>query len=323
MDEIDFLKKVFKIITISFIGITCFMLFGIIRANADEKIVLITLVICGGMYAFTFLIYYLLKIKFTNQFSIKYINNKDLHRDIINKYPPAIYSFLYNKKIESYTDYTATILSLECKKYLKVNDDGYDITVLNNDVEGLLEHEKYVMNCIMRNDKFKMADFNKIIILDLLQLDLICIKENKKISFLDNKYVQVLLPVLSVLVLIFLVVTHLDIMTSIFFYGFILGAITYLGFIIFSMSSIIINDGDNTKYNLTKKGKDVRKNIFGLKRFLREYTLINEREIEYKELFENYIAFALSLGEAKTIEKFVSNNKKYRNLIYKKEGEQI
>ena len=89
MDEIDFLKKVFKIITISFIGITCFMLFGIIRANADEKIVLITLVICGGMYAFTFLIYYLLKIKFTNQFSIKYINNKDLHRDIINKYPPA------------------------------------------------------------------------------------------------------------------------------------------------------------------------------------------------------------------------------------------
>ena len=93
--------------------------------------------------------------------------------------------------------------------------------------------------------------------------------------------------------------------------------------LIFSMSSIIINDGDNTKYNLTKKGKDVRKNIFGLKRFLREYTLINEREIEYKELFENYIAFALSLGEAKTIEKFVSNNKKYRNLIYKKEGEQI
>ena len=70
-------------------------------------------------------------------------------------------------------------------------------------------------------------------------------------------------------------------------------------------------------FRFTEKGKNVRKYVFGFKKFLREYTLINERKIEYKELFGNYIAYALSLGEAKVVEEFVSNNEKYRSLIYK------
>ena len=87
---------------------------------------------------------------------------------------------------------------------------------------------------------------------------------------------------------------------------------------IFSSSLISLKGGEYKKFRISNKGKRIRNNVYGIKRFLREYTLINIRELEYKELFENYIAYALSLGEAKVVEDFVCKNEKYRNLIYNK-----
>ena len=318
MDEIDFLKKVFKTITISFSVITIFILFVVIRETVNKEVVLYAVMICGGVYAIDIIMYYILKTVFIGRKSFNYLKNNDIYRNILTNYPPAIYSFLYNKKIESYTDYTATILNLECKKYLKISDDDSDIVVLNNDLEGLYEHEKYVMNCIMKNVQFDMAEFNKKIIIDLKQADLIELLENKTHrNIIGNEHIQILLIVLSVLLILYLLVINLQIMSTILLCGlFILLLVSGLRDII-SISLLVKTDGEEIKYKFTKKGKKVRKYVYGLKKFLREYTLINEREIKYKELFKIYIAYALSLGEAKVVEEFVSNNQKYRSIIYK------
>ena len=321
MDEIDFLKKVFKIITISFSVITFFVLFVVLREIANKEVVLYALMICGGVYAIDIIMYYILKTIFIGRNSLNYLKNNDLYRNILTNYPPAIYSFLYNKKIESYTDYTATILNLECKKYLKIGDNESDIVILNNDIEGLYEHEKYVMNCIMKNVQFDMVDFNKSIITDLTQADLIYLLENKENktygSIIGNKYIQIILIVLSILLILYLLVLNLQIMSTILICGVLILLYTAGFRDLLSISLLVKTDGEEIKYKFTEKGKNVRKYVFGFKKFLREYTLINERKIEYKELFGNYIAYALSLGEAKVVEEFVSNNEKYRSLIYK------
>ena len=70
------------------------------------------------------------------------------------------------------------------------------------------------------------------------------------------------------------------------------------------------------KFKLTKKDKIIKKNVNGFRFFIREYTLIKTRSIEYKELYEEYIAYALSLGQANVVEEFVKKNEQYRNLIY-------
>jgi len=328
MDEIDFLKRLFKTIhkffAVIFFIIAILILSIVFRENAKAEdnfiIIIYTISICGGIYILTIIMYFVIKAIFTNQMSIKYINNKDLDRTIITKYPPAIYSFLYNKKIESYSDYTATILNLECKNYLKINDDGSNIIILNDNLDDLYEHEKYVLNCLMTNEKFYMADFNKKIIKDLIQLNLIRKLDIKQkinsMPIIGNKYFQIFSAVLIVLLVLYLFIILTEMMMMICNITVMLFLIVYWVVDVLSMRSLIVNDGKINKYLLTKAGNAIRKNVFGLKTFLREYTLINERGIEQKELFENYIAYALSLGEAKAIEDFVSNNEKYRKFIY-------
>ena len=68
--------------------------------------------------------------------------------------------------------------------------------------------------------------------------------------------------------------------------------------------------------NLTDKGKNAERKVIAFKKYINEYTLIKEKNIEYRQLLEQYIPYAVSLGEAKTIEEFIKNNEQYRELIY-------
>jgi hypothetical protein len=43
---------------------------------------------------------------------------------------------------------------------------------------------------------------------------------------------------------------------------------------------------------------------------------MSERELRDIALYEDYIPYAISLNEAKTIEKYIENNEAYRELIY-------
>ena len=45
-------------------------------------------------------------------------------------------------------------------------------------------------------------------------------------------------------------------------------------------------------------------------------TLIKDKEIDYVQILENYIPYALSLGEADIVEEFIKYNEEYRDLIY-------
>ena len=98
----------------------------------------------------------------------------------------------------------------------------------------------------------------------------------------------------------------------------ILGAILYAGYLI-----LIMNKGNqinlevvNTEYIRTEDGKNIALLLKGLKRYINEYTLIKDKEIDYIHILENYIPYALVLDEADAVEDFIKNNEEYRNLIY-------
>ena len=72
----------------------------------------------------------------------------------------------------------------------------------------------------------------------------------------------------------------------------------------------------NTEFIRTRKGKEVAIMLKGLKNYIKEYTLIKDKEIEYIQILEDYIPYAISLDEADAIEEFIKYNEEYRDLIY-------
>lgn len=67
----------------------------------------------------------------------------------------------------------------------------------------------------------------------------------------------------------------------------------------------------------TKRGEIEAKKWKGFKNFINQYTLIKNKDIKDVILLEEYLSFAVAVGEAKEIEKFVIKNEEYRKLIYK------
>ena len=98
----------------------------------------------------------------------------------------------------------------------------------------------------------------------------------------------------------------------------ILGAILYAVYLVLEMKNRnqINLEVVNTEYVRTEDGKNIALLLKGLKRYINEYTLIKDKEIDYIHILENYIPYALVLDEADAVEDFIKNNEEYRNLIY-------
>ena len=82
----------------------------------------------------------------------------------------------------------------------------------------------------------------------------------------------------------------------------------------------IFNFQFDTEYIRTEDGKNMALLLKGLKRYIKEYTLIKEKEIDYIQILENYIPYTLALDEADAVEEFIKYNEEYRNLIYNRKS---
>ena len=75
----------------------------------------------------------------------------------------------------------------------------------------------------------------------------------------------------------------------------------------------------DVKYYRTEKGIQMSKKLESFKKFLRDYTLLNEKQVEDFVLLDEYVPYGIVLGEAKEIEELIRANEKYMDFIYKNE----
>lgn len=101
-------------------------------------------------------------------------------RELPNNFPPAIASILIDPNIETYTEYIATITYLMSKKYIEIDEHNEKVNILNSDISNLLEHEKYVFECITENQKIDEKELRVRIIHDAEKMEMI--KKGKKIA---------------------------------------------------------------------------------------------------------------------------------------------
>lgn len=337
MDEIEEKKKVKRIyikIGIMFIVpiiLNAKFLIDAIKKNSDISIktgILLTIMSVIPMVIYISLwIYYLI----TNGKKIE-INDKEYIRYLNDCYPPAIAGLIEDMKIFSYKDYTATFLNLYVKKYIDVkNSRNGGINILegsNTALDNLYEHERYVYNCIIGEEIYDANIFKNYILEDSERQGLI---ERKKSKYVD-KYLDV---------------NNLDWKTTtvISVVGCIVGGLglaaalkagismEMFGNIIYSVAMVVVmpiiliyeiirkinNNSVKLNYKKTIKGKEESRKIKGIKNYIRDYTLIKDKDIRYIEILENYIPYAISLELTPKIEAFIKENEIYRAIIYNKD----
>ncbi len=325
MDEIEWIKiskRAIKFITL-IILITLFILaFMSILAggfNNQESTIIIKLMIMIAIYLIVFdlfafgIIYFIYKI-FYIKLDVGSIN-KEYIRDIPNSSAPAILSLLDNFNVEIYRDYTATILNLYLKKYIDISNFNDEVNFYKTEKCDLLElqkHEIYVYNCILNKEKFNEVEFKKLIYEDAEVLGLINKTGSERIKPILTIMIIAIMFAVCIIGLIKTNNNESFVELMIVIILMIFGIKKIYNFVGNIIAKITFN------YVKSSKGKKEQKKAKSLKKYLKEYTLIKEKNIDYVEILEEYIPYALSLGVAKTVENYISNNEIYRKLIYNK-----
>ena len=316
MDEIDWLKSIKKaliLFTKVFGGFAIFFAVMAVMSSFErgwdyaKPFLFIALFIGIGFPAILGICYLILiifsNILYSGRSVISF--NKGYIRDLPQHCSPAISSLIYDLKIDVYKDYAATILYLCIKKYLNLIQDGntYKLELVEGqDYSNLGRCEKYILDIIGNKTQFNENQFKEEIIKEAQEKELITDKQHSKII----KALLILIVSISSLIIIY----NINKVLFIILFS-ILGSAAYVGY-----STLYFV---NTDYIRTEDGKKIALLLIGLKRYIKEYTLIKEKDINYIQILENYIPYALALGEADAVEDFLRYNEKYRNLIYNRE----
>lgn len=248
-------------------------------------------------------IFYKIKIKSIKKDS-KPININIYNRDLPEAITPAHARLLvYDGKVDEMT-LASTIMDLIDRGYLKIEtvmnkEDIFtkDIFILrtNKNQDELFEYEKYLINWFFDSERKSSVDIHKLLINDntnpcekfsifqgLLLLSFPFDRYYRK------KYNMNKLEIISV-ILIFV---------SFFIFSISMFVNSYLYFLwefifLFGFSNIIFKD---SVYSINQKGAEVRDKFLDLKRFLIEFSKINEKTSEMISLWDFYLSYSIALG---------------------------
>ena len=244
------------------------------------------------------------------------IKTNNYNRDIDSKMTPAIASLILDGILERKEAILATILDLHTRKYLNIDkyDNEFQIKVVNKEENELYSHEKYVVDSIRTNNRIKNIDFKKLVEKDAIKLGLI--NENESI-WNWGTFIFFILALLVVTSFVTGIISWFYISKTEMFQGISKTS----GCIVIMMILILrIISPDTSRYISTKEGRKASNEMKELKNFLKDYTLLKEKEINYLNLADRYLPFAIALGENEKIEnKYIINNDYISKYIYEEE----
>lgn len=238
-------------------------------------------------------------------------------RDVTRDYSPAIASILVDGNIEENEDFTAVILYLCSKGYLTMEkaeqENTFFFHIAKEDFSKLLSHEKYILDCAAGKRH-----------LDKLTLKELVIEDGKKLGVLKDGFrkpniAKFAIPYTIGLVLIIALNNIIDgnIMETIFnIYMIIFGIL-----IIYLIVWVILHAND--KYSLTKKGLQDAKEWKDLKKYIHDYTLISEKDMEYVKILDEYMAYGVALKETNQILRTIKLDPVYKSFLCRTTGNYI
>ena len=218
--------------------------------------------------------------------------NDDLqyYREVLSSYSPAELNYVYSANTQFPKDAVTTLLSLKLKKIIDLNNENNTITILKDDAN-ISNSEKYVLNKI-KDEKLK--NFEPIKYQQIVQEDV----ENKHLTNKGSKKnmsaFSMLFIAIIIILLFFIIVFALP---SEGILGFISVILIPLIFIILSLGipGIILYCILRTynPYKLSKEGKQLRKKLLGLKNYITQFSLLQEKDVKDLIVWEDYLIYSI------------------------------
>lgn len=256
-------------------------------------------------------------------------------REIPDDYGIGVYAFLLDYKI-SVRDLKSAIIDLSAKGYIniKTNNNTFEAEILEKDSSSLLHNERFILNWLCNNKNQSLKSFNISnwiveIKRDIIELGLgqqreevTLDSENKRTNFIRIlTIVPTIIAFCSIYIFLFIKNTgiyHYEIFDSIFknilnfiiwilFNSPLVIVITGILFLVFYLIASFIaifhfTSRDNYYFKLSKnlkytdKTKDTIQKIYSLGAFLKDFSIINKRDMEEIVIWERYLSYAYLLG---------------------------
>ena len=221
--------------------------------------------------------------------SYKKINKKDeeYYREILKEYSVAEISYMENLKIEERRDIVCTLLNLKLKNKIKINNN--EITVIDSNTSGLKKTEKFILESI-ENGKvhiYSSMQFETYFMAEALEDGLISNNTSKEHNVLGKVLVIILiLIILAIFSICMNPIVGLLIFRIIPFFSIVIIPIFFLGYYVIKI----------TLHDLTEKGKELNKKIKGLKKYIQEYSTLEEKGKESLVIWEEYLIYSIIFG---------------------------
>lgn len=246
-----------------------------------------------------------IKIVKTNK---KNINNIEYYREKLDDYSPLIYAKLLNKDIATSDTIISMILYLEEKNIIDI-DEQNNLIVKNN--KNLKRHEKFfiekmkfIFSDLYHHTKTKYSEnytvieyLERLVYEDMIDDGLIDIKDKKSTlinSIKGKKYINIIdvLPLIYDMVAILILASSADNSSTNFLMNVIFWTTIFVSIFI---NVVCILSNFKLETLKTEKGHEGTIKMQAQKRFLREYSLISEKAIGDKIIWEYYIRCAILL----------------------------
>lgn len=235
----------------------------------------------------------------------------EYYREILEETSSGILSFVYNKRINYIDILISTFLMLEKEKIIKIDYNKNNIKILLNESNKLSEYEKYILkilNTESKNGIIQFSTLKKIVKNENFKVNVVeLIKKSSKEkgyyktkNFTSNVMTYVIL--INFCITMFMIFSNTTIGVMCLINTFILFFLCYI---------------ENKKiYIRTKQGKLLSDKLNGLKKFITDFSIINERQIEEITIWDYYMIYAIVFDlkgkldrEVKTLYNvFVGNN---------------
>lgn len=281
---------------------------------------LLNMIICILFIIIQFVILYFFikhsanKARKENMSKIDFSRDKEYYRTILKTYSPAELSYIDDFKVNYKRDIVATVLSLELKGKVKIENDG--ISILDNNDENLRKTERFILKSI-DNRKVKITDSSYIdsYAKDESIEDELIIKNTDQIGrkrVIKEILFQLTLCLISILIFaIFCINCEKlnDANTVIKVMSMILSSIAFfiiwieigygtIGIFIYYIMQI-------NSYRRTEKGEEINKNIEGLKQYIKDYSLLRDKDKEALTTWEEYLIYSVifDINDTKIVQK--------------------
>ena len=239
------------------------------------------------------------------------LKNDSYYRDILPKYSPAVLSYIDDFKINK-EDIVATLLMLELKGKIKIKDDN--ILLLDDTIVDLEENEIYILNKVKENmiKDINILEYTSIVRNDALKKGLIQEKQGTKKSIKRKIIINIILYMFVIIsfsnIPKFLVASNSVTMTL----GVMLLVILFAFLVFMPYTTIVyishykmLNTLD--PYIRSDEGKTINLKLEGLRKYLLDFSKIEEKTKEQLILWEEYLVYSVMLGINKKVIEEVYN----------------